>query len=61
MDQFYAMAGEIRVWLEEALKDGRIKCMPEKEVLGKGLEHIQGGMDRLAEMKVSGRKLVVTL
>jgi hypothetical protein len=55
------MAGEIRVWLEEALKDGRIKCMPEKEVLGKGLEHIQGGMDRLAEMKVSGRKLVVTL
>ena len=61
MEQFYETAGKVRDWLEVAMKDGRIEYMPEKEILGKGLEFVQAGMDRLAEMKVSGRKLVVTL
>jgi NADPH:quinone reductase-like Zn-dependent oxidoreductase len=61
IEQFYATAAKIRPWLEAALEDGRIKCSPEKEVLGKGFDVIQAGMDRLAEGKVSGRKLVVSL
>ena len=61
MDQFYATAGKIREWLEVALVDGRLKCMPEKEILGTGWEFVQGGMDRLAKKAVSGRKLVVSV
>jgi hypothetical protein len=61
MEQFYATAEKIRGWLEGALQDGRMKCMPEKEVLGEGWEFIQSGIDKLAEKSVSGRKLVVTV
>ena len=61
MDQFYRIAGQARDWLESAMQDGRVVCAPEKDVVGSGLESVQGAMDRLAEGKVSGRKLVVRI
>ncbi|EXJ61708.1 hypothetical protein A1O7_02137 [Cladophialophora yegresii CBS 114405] len=61
MEQFNSTTARIAPWLETALADGRIKCAPEKDVIGDGLEVVQPAMDKLAEGKVSGRKLVVRL
>jgi NADPH:quinone reductase-like Zn-dependent oxidoreductase len=61
MEQFHRTAARLPPWLERAMADGRIKCAPEKDVVGEGLEAVQEAMDRLAEGKVSGRKLVVRL
>ncbi|ETI27269.1 hypothetical protein G647_09952 [Cladophialophora carrionii CBS 160.54] len=61
MEQFNRAAARLPSWLERAMGDGRVKCAPEKEVVGDGLGAVQAAMDRLAEGKVSGRKLVVRL
>ena len=47
-------------WVPEALEDGSLKCKPQPEVVGKGLQHIQAALDRYKQ-GVSGRKLVVEL
>jgi NADPH:quinone reductase-like Zn-dependent oxidoreductase len=47
-------------YLPQALQDGRFVPAPEPYVLGKGLEHIQEGMD-LNRKGVSAKKVVVTL
>lgn len=52
-----------KVWgkyLPAALKDGSFKAMPEKLVVGEGLDAVQDGLDR-QRMGVSARKVVVTL
>ncbi|KAJ9605854.1 hypothetical protein H2200_009703 [Cladophialophora chaetospira] len=51
MDQFYRIAGQARDWLEGAMQHGRVACAPEKDIVGNGLEAVQGAMDRLAEGK----------
>lgn len=51
------------VWnqfLPAALATGKYRCAPEPEVVGKGLESLQSGLDRL-KAGVSGKKLVVVL
>ncbi|KIX92674.1 uncharacterized protein Z520_11526 [Fonsecaea multimorphosa CBS 102226] len=55
------LATKVYQWLETALEDHRMQCMPAPEVMGKGLESVQAAMDKLASGTVSGRKLVVTL
>ncbi|EXJ66654.1 uncharacterized protein A1O5_10325 [Cladophialophora psammophila CBS 110553] len=55
------LAPKVWDWLESALEDHRIQCMPPPEHMGEGLESIQDAMDKLAGGTVSGRKLVVTL
>ncbi|RBR14511.1 hypothetical protein FVER53590_03353 [Fusarium verticillioides] len=47
-------------WLPGALENGTMKCMPHPEVIGKGLEEIQGAVDIIGR-GVSGKKLVVEL
>lgn len=47
-------------FLPQALQDGRFIPSPEPHVIGKGLEHIQEGMD-LNRKGVSAKKVVVTL
>ena len=47
-------------WLETALRDGRIKCMPPAEIVGKGLEDVQKACNLLSQ-GVSAKKLVVSL
>ncbi|KAF5617325.1 zinc-binding alcohol dehydrogenase domain protein [Fusarium tjaetaba] len=47
-------------WLPGALEDGTFKCMPHPEIVGKGLEEIQGAVDIIGK-GVSGKKLVVEL
>ena len=47
-------------FLPQALADGRYLAAPEPLVIGKGLEHIQAGLD--AQKKgVSAKKIVITL
>ncbi|KAI8299817.1 hypothetical protein K4K61_010344 [Colletotrichum sp. SAR11_59] len=49
------------VWREfvpGALKNGQLKAKPDPEVVGKGLESIQGGLERLKK-GVSATKLVI--
>lgn len=53
-------SGVFHDFLSDALADGVFKPMPEPEVVGHGLEAIQGGMD-LLKKGVSRKKLVVTL
>ncbi|OJD32447.1 zinc-binding oxidoreductase [Diplodia corticola] len=47
-------------FLPRALADGRVRCLPEPEVVGVGLGRVQEGMDRLRR-GVSAKKLVVVL
>ena len=47
-----------RTWLPAALADGTMKCQPEPEVVGKGLNNIQNALDELRK-GVSAKKLVV--
>jgi NADPH:quinone reductase-like Zn-dependent oxidoreductase len=49
-----------RDFLEPALAKGEFKCLPEAEVVGKGLEAVQDAIDRLAA-GVSAKKMVVEL
>ncbi|OAL33189.1 hypothetical protein AYO20_07506 [Fonsecaea nubica] len=55
------LAPAIWSWLETALEDHRMQCMPPPELMGTGLESVQAAMDELAGGTVSGRKLVVRL
>jgi len=48
-------------FLAEALAAGRFKCMPPPEVVGEGLESLQGALDKLKKEGVSAKKLVVTI
>lgn len=55
------LAGRIlHDFLPGALEDGRVRAVPEAEVVGSGLESVQVGMDALRR-GVSARKIVVTL
>ena len=47
-------------WLTDALANGSMKCKPDPEVVGEGLEYIQEALDRMAK-GVSAKKLVVKL
>jgi len=47
-------------WLNKAVEENRIKYMPQSEVVGKGLEHVQQAVDLLAK-GVSAKKLVVSM
>ncbi len=47
-------------WLNKAMEANRIKYMPQSEVVGKGLEHVQQAVDLLAK-GVSAKKLVVSM
>lgn len=47
-------------WLEGALADGSMKCRPHYEVVGKGLEGVQGALDVMSK-GVSAKKLVVEI
>lgn len=49
-----------REFLPKALKSGQFKPAPPPEVVGKGLEYLQEGLDRLKK-GVSAKKLVVVL
>ncbi|KAJ7736994.1 zinc-binding oxidoreductase CipB [Mycena maculata] len=49
-----------RKWLPVALEDGSMKCRPHYEVVGKGLEGVQGAVDLISK-GVSGKKLVVEI
>jgi len=47
-------------WLTPALERGIMRCLPEANVVGKGLESVQAGCDRLRE-GVSAMKIVVEI
>jgi len=47
-------------FLPKALEDGTIKPKPDPFVIGKGLEHVQAGIDKV-KAGVSAAKVVVTL
>ncbi len=47
-------------WLNKTMQENRIKYMPQSEVVGKGLEHVQQAVDLLAK-GVSAKKLVVSM
>jgi hypothetical protein len=47
-------------WLENALAEGKIQCMPPHEVVGRGLESVQEAVDLMGK-GVSAKKLVVTM
>ena len=47
-------------WLNKAMEEHRMKYMPQSEVVGKGLEHVQQAVDLLAK-GVSAKKLVVSI
>jgi NADPH:quinone reductase-like Zn-dependent oxidoreductase len=47
-------------WLEKALQDGKMKCMPPPEVVGHGLGDVQKAVDLIGK-GVSAKKLVVVL
>ncbi|KAK5024651.1 hypothetical protein LTS07_008497 [Exophiala sideris] len=47
-------------WLEKALQEGKMKCMPPHEVVGHGLGDVQKAVDLIGR-GVSGKKLVVVL
>ncbi|MCJ1382906.1 hypothetical protein MMC17_006019 [Xylographa soralifera] len=47
-------------WLNKAMEENRIKYMPQSEVVGKGLEHVQQAVDLLAK-GVSAKKLIVLM
>ncbi|KAK9424067.1 putative zinc-binding oxidoreductase protein [Seiridium unicorne] len=48
-------------FLPAALAKGTYKAVPEPEVVGNGLEHVQDGWDKLKQGGISAKKLVVTL
>ncbi|KAF7358922.1 Zinc-binding alcohol dehydrogenase domain-containing protein cipb [Mycena sanguinolenta] len=52
--------GVFGVWLEAALADGSIKGRPQYDVVGRGLEGVQGALDMMFE-GVSAKKLVVEI
>ena len=47
-------------FLPKALEDGTIKPKPDPLIIGKGLEHVQAGIDKL-KAGISAAKVVVTL
>ena len=47
-------------WLPEALAAGQMKCKPDPLVFGRGLDRIQGALDRWKD-GVSAQKIVVEL
>jgi hypothetical protein len=49
-----------RDFVTPALESGRLQCLPRPVVVGKGLESIQGALDKMRE-GVSAAKIVVEL
>lgn len=47
-------------WLPAALEKGQMKCKPDPEVVGQGLESIQLAVDTIGA-GVSAKKIVVEL
>ncbi|KAJ6482204.1 chaperonin 10-like protein [Mycena vitilis] len=47
-------------WLHGALADGSMKCRPRHEIVGRGLEGVQGALDMMGK-GVSAKKLVVEI
>lgn len=47
-------------WLTPALADGRFRCKPDPEIVGRGLESVQKAVDRMAQ-GVSAKRLVVLM
>ena len=47
-------------YLPQALQQGKLKCVPEPLVIGKGLESLQKGCDKNKE-GVSAKKVVIEL
>lgn len=47
-------------WLPGMLEDGSMKCRPDPEVVGSGLESIQEAVDRIGR-GVLAKKLVVAI
>ena len=47
-------------FVTDALRSGKLKCLPKPEAVGQGLDKIQAGIDQLGK-GVSGKKLVVEL
>lgn len=47
-------------WLPKALQNGSAKCIPKPVVVGKGLDQLQGAIDRYVA-GASGEKIVVEL
>ena len=47
-------------WLSPALAKGLMKCKPDPEVVGQGLEKIQDAIDLIGK-GVSSKKLVVEI
>lgn len=62
---FYCLQPELTgpVWLNyitPALEAGKLKCLPEPLIVGKGLESIQKGLD-IHRKGVSAKKVVIEL
>ena len=47
-------------WLNKAMEKNKMKYIPQPEVVGKGLEHVQPAIDLLAK-GVSAKKLIVSI
>lgn len=47
-------------YLPQAMQQGKLKCVPEPLVIGKGLESLQKGCDKNKE-GVSAKKVVIEL
>lgn len=60
LDQSEAAKEIFGRWLPDALANGMMKCRPEPEIIGQGLEKIQEGVDRMRG-GVSAKKIVVEI
>jgi len=47
-------------YLPEALREGKLRCVPPPHVVGKGLESVQKGCD-MNKKGVSAKKVVIEL
>lgn len=47
-------------WLPAALANGIMKCQPEADVVGEGLDNIQDAVDKVGN-GVSAKKIVVRI
>ena len=54
------LAETVWQYVEAGLEDGRLKCLPPADVVGKGLTDVQKAVDVLAK-GVSGKKVVVSV
>lgn len=47
-------------WLHRVMEETKIKYLPQPEIVGKGVEDVQKGVDLLAK-GVSAKKLVISM